>query len=77
VIAARTRSRSLAPPTVDPTFPLATRPDHGRDVAILLRTRTFSGYSGGDDIGVFTADTRPTADDVDVVIDHASDEVLA
>jgi hypothetical protein len=56
------------------------------DVALLLRTRTVGAGPGGSLIGgdtgpveltTFTAETRPTATEVEAMIDVASDEVLA
>lgn len=44
------------------------------DVAKLLRART--QVKGGNESGTFSATTRPTADEVDGMIDDALDEVL-
>jgi hypothetical protein len=60
-----------------PDFPLpdvtAIRPDVG-DIAALENSRTAAG--GGDEIGEFTDETRPTAAQVDLLIDQAIDAVL-
>lgn len=44
------------------------------DVAALVRART--KVVGGSEAGTFTAGTRPTADEVEALIDEAADEVL-
>lgn len=49
------------------------RPDVA-DIAALENSRTAAG--GGDEIGEFTADTHPTADQVGKLIDQAIDAVL-
>lgn len=45
------------------------------DVGALVRARTVD--AGGNEVGDFTADTRPTGDEVDVLIAEAIDEVAS
>jgi len=45
-----------------------------RDVAALLRART--KVTGGGEAGTFNGNTRPTGEEVDDLIDEATDEVL-
>lgn len=59
-----------APPAIDRE---AVRPSVD-EVAILLRTRTVT--EGGHELDTFTEDTRPTAVEVERVVDHVVDEVL-
>jgi hypothetical protein len=57
----------------DPVAAAATRPSLA-DVATLLRART--KIRGGAEAGTFTDVTRPTGDEVEGLIDEATDEVL-
>lgn len=58
---------------IEPTTLLPLAKPTSDDVATLLRARTKD--LTGDELGVFTADTRPTADEVGRIIDLAYAEV--
>lgn len=69
---------SEAGAAIDDQFPLVDRAritPTSDDVAQLERTRTVD--TGGNDLGVFTATTRPTDGEAEDLIEQAIDDVLA